>query len=215
MNKPNLGVSFIVFLTLVAFVGCSIGRTAVKKQELPTAGISQVRNGVEVTVVGVGTAKRWSELEISIANGRSEPIKVDVRKIYLINESNYALNPYTDREFQDKVNKDVGQIVNPITLTALATGLSAIILPLDDQTRRNLGRVAGGLVGAAVIGEAAKYKKAQEDEAFKGDVGLQNRNIPTQLRVGGTLYYPPVKTARGVKAYITVDGKEEIFDLVF
>jgi len=215
MRKQRLGTAFLVVLTLVAFVGCSIGRTAVRKQELPTAGVSQVKNGVEVTVVGFGTTKRWSELEISIANNRSEPIKVDVRKIYLINQGNYALDPYTDREFHDKVNKDVGQIVNPITLTALATGLSAIILPLDDQTRRNLARVAGGLAGAAVIGGVTKYKKAQEDQTFKGDFGLQNRNIPTQLRIGGTLYYPPVEAARGVKAYITFDGKEEVFDLVF
>jgi len=212
MVKKGLVIT-IVFLFLVSVSGC-FARTKISYQELPQVSLTKKINNVELGVVRFGVTKNWSELEIKIANFQDKPLNVVMKKVYLLSERGYYLPPYTEGEISDKIESKIGKLVNPITLAALATGVAAIVLPYKGD-RANLWRATGVLVGGALAHEGIKREKAGKDKTYSKDFGLQDKEIPQKLTMGGIIYYPPIKEAKGIKAYITIDGREEIFEINF
>ncbi|MFH1201424.1 MAG: hypothetical protein V1674_00845 [Candidatus Omnitrophota bacterium] len=205
----------ILFLLCVIFglAGCVSG-TKLVKQALPLGLSSKEIKGIEFSVLNFGTTKDWSELEIAIANNLDKPVPIKVNKIYILGERGYYSEPYDHGQIREHIEAKTGKLVNPLTLSALTAGITAIILPHGKP--KEIAKDAAIVLGAgAVANEVILRQKVQEDKLYVGDFGLKNKDIPQKLKIGGTVYYPPVKKLVGVKAYIHIEGKEEIFQINF
>jgi len=205
-------ILFIV-CTFLIFNGCA-ARTKLVKQNLPVNSTSKEIKGIEFSLLNFGTTSGWSELEIAITNNLNKPLPIKVSKIYILSERGYYIEPYDKQQVKEKIESRTGKLVNPLTLSALTAGITAVILP--GGKGREIAKDTAIVLGAgAVANEVAKRQQAQEDKLYVEDFALRDKNIPQKLKLGGTVYYPPVKKLLAVKAYIHIEGKEEIFEINF
>lgn len=203
----------LIVCAVLILDGCA-ARTKLVRQNFPVNLSSKNINGIEFSVLNFGTTREWSELEIAIINNLDRPLPIKVSKIYILSERGYYLEPYDRGQIEERIESKTGKLINPLTLSALTAGITAIILPKGKG--REIAKDTAIVLGAgAVINEAVKRQQAQEDKLHVEDFVLKDKEIPQQLRLGGTIYYPPVKKLLGVKAYIHIEGKEEIFELNF
>ncbi|MBN2467526.1 MAG: hypothetical protein JXD19_05185 [Deltaproteobacteria bacterium] len=206
------GISIICIVTAVLCFGCA-GKTKVKFQQLPSA-LVETKEDVGIVVLGIGRTKHWSQMEIAIANMRSEPVRVDTRDIYLKNEKGYYLVPYSNAQIEEKIRKRTGQYVNPLSVGAVGTALAAIILP-SKHDRDVALRTAAVLAGTAIAAEVADHQGADRDLETKDDFFLKHHTIPSGLKLGGFVYYPPVAKATGMKAIMSIGGQDVAFEIEF
>lgn len=199
---------------IISLMACG-GPTKVVYQELPKEKPLAIKiDGVTFRVVSFGTTGDWSELEIAVANETGGDIHFDASKIYLTNEKDYDLMPLSSYEINDRVRRKTGKWITPLTIAAAVAGIGAIVAPSSKDTD-SLARAALGLVGAAAVGEVAKQQSAEADQYRKEDLLLKSYRIPPKLQVGGVLYYRATESAKGVKAFINVNGREEFFQIRF
>ena len=204
-------IIFLIVVSAVLLNGCA-ARTKLVKQNLPVSSTSKEIKGIEFSVLNFGTTAGWSELGIAITNNLDKPLPIKVSKIYILSERGYYIEPYDKHQIKEKIESRTGKLVNPLTLSALTAGITAVILPRGSG--REIAKDTAIVLGAgAVANEVAKRQQAQEDKLYVEDFSLKDKNIPQKLRLGGTVYYPPVKKLLGVKAYIHIEGKEEIFEI--
>ena len=206
-------ISSLGLLLLISSLSCA-QRSKIIRQPLPESSLSKTLAGIEFSVVDFGVARDWSQLEVAISNNREEPVYVETKKIYLLTEKGYYIEPYSDREIAEKMRIKTGKLVTPLTLSTLAVGVGALIAP-SKKDREALGKATLALAAGALAHEGLKRETASKDEVQKKDFGLEDKKVPTQLKLGGIIYYPPIKHAYGVKAYLDIAGEETIFEVRF
>ncbi|MCK4437306.1 hypothetical protein KAU86_05090 [bacterium] len=201
-------------LLLVIFCLSCAHRSKITRQSLPKTVLAKTIAGIEFSVVDFGVARDWSQLEVAISNNREEPVYVETKKIYLLTEKGYYIEPYSDREITKKMQIKTGKLVTPLTLSTLAVGVGALIAP-GKKDREALGKATVALAAGALAHEGLKRETASKDEIQKKDFGFKDKKVPTQLKIGGIIYYPPIERAYGAKAYLDVEGEEVIFEIKF
>lgn len=201
-----------IFLITFFISGCA-GPTKPTYQELPKEKPLAVKiNGVTLRLISFGYTKDWSELEVAIANETDEEIYFDATQIFLTNEKGYDLIPLKAYEVNERVHRKTGKWITPLTIGVIATGIAAIIAP-SSQDRTAFARAALALAGAAGTAELAKRQTAGADIQRKEDLLLKSYKISPHLQLGGVLYYRATEGIKGVKAFITVKGTEEFFNI--
>ena len=201
-----------IFLILSSFIfGCAA--TKLTYQELPKDKTLAMKiNGVTLRVVSFGYTKNWSELEIAIANETDEAIDFDATQVYITNEKGYDLIPLRAHEINERVYRKTGKWITPLTIGAIASSIAAVIAP-SSKDRTAFARAALALVGAAGTTELAKRQTAEADIQRREDILLKSYKIPSNLQLGGVLYYRATEGIQGVKAFIKVKGIEEFFHI--
>lgn len=210
-NKSSI-VALCMALIVLLVASCA-GPTKLTYQELPKdKPLAVTKDNVTLRLVSFGYTDDWSELEIAIANGTNETLDFDASKIYLTNAQGYDLIPLKSFEIEERLKRKTGKWVNPLTVGALAAVVGAIVAP-GAVDRTNFGRAAVVLGAAGVGSEMAKRQSADEDVKHKEDVLLKNYKIPPGLHLGGVLYYRSTDGIKGVKAFIKINGKDELFSI--
>jgi len=169
-----LTVKKLITLLLIVFfiVGCA-GPTRLTYKELPKdRPLAMKINDVTFRVISFGYTKDWSELEIAVANEADEEIDFNPSQVFLTNEKGYDLIPLRTYEINERVHRKTGKWINPLTVGAIAAGITAIVAP-SSKDRTAFARAALALVGVAAATEVAKRQSAKADIQRKEDLLLK------------------------------------------